>query len=214
MTKQFSPQEIKKALEEHIACNSKSMLLSNNGITYGDLLDLINRQKEELESSRLSLGLINKRKYYRKFVDDVFRKQKGKELSTPDFDYIYELYFNQQAEIERLQKVQIGYAKAFLDEYADRLKSDFTLAMSDGYVPICEIVDELTDAMKSEYSSYTDFTDLIVEKAIKSFAESFKESLLMQDGILVGRLIYADEIDNLVKEFLNKKSSAQSEDAE
>jgi hypothetical protein len=67
------------------------------------VLDLINCQQEELESIRLSLRLINKRKYYRKFVDEVFRKEKGKELSTPDFDYIYELYFKQQAEIERLE---------------------------------------------------------------------------------------------------------------
>lgn len=103
--------EIIKALKKYSMdlcsnCEVEKTTLCNNCISEieRNALDLINRQKEELESIRLSLGLINKRKYYRKFVDEVFRKQKGKELSTPDFDYIYELYFKQQAEIERLEE--------------------------------------------------------------------------------------------------------------
>ncbi len=67
-------------------------------------LDLINRQKSEIEDYERIVGLMNKRKFYRKFVDEVFRKQEGKELTDPDFDYIYQLYFEQKAEIERLRK--------------------------------------------------------------------------------------------------------------
>ena len=71
---------------------------------FKDILDLINRLKEENDDLSRIVGLGNKRQYYRKFVDEVFRKQKGKELSDPDYDYIYQLYFEQQAEIERLNR--------------------------------------------------------------------------------------------------------------
>ena len=68
-----------------------------------DALDFITRQQTEIDDLERIVGLMNKRKYYRKFVDEVFSKQKGKELSEPDFDYIYQLYFEQQSEIERLK---------------------------------------------------------------------------------------------------------------
>ena len=67
-------------------------------------LDFINRQQERIEELEIITGLANSRKYYRKFVDEIFCKQEGNELSEPDFDYIYQLYFEQQAEIEQLQR--------------------------------------------------------------------------------------------------------------
>lgn len=76
----------------------------------------------------------------------------------------------QKAEIERLQLVQVNYAKAFLDEYADRLKDDFSF-MFPCTDDINKVIDELTDTMKNEYSSYPNFTNLIVKKAIKEFAD-------------------------------------------
>lgn len=94
--------------------------------------------------------------------------------------------------------VQVDCAKAILDEFAERLKRDFALAMSDGNIPFCEIIDELTNTMKSEYRSYSDFTDLIVKRAIKSFAKRLKGDI---------------DIDKLVKEFLNKNNSAPINDA-
>ena len=70
-------------------------------------LDLINRQKAEIEELKTITGIMNTRKYYRKFVDEVFEKEMGNKRMSPDFDYIYELYFKQRAEIERLsQKIQ------------------------------------------------------------------------------------------------------------
>lgn len=72
-------------------------------------LDLINRQKEDIDELEAIVDLRSKRKYYQKFVTEVYQKEKGNELSTPDFDYIYELYFKQKAEIEdkseKLRKV-------------------------------------------------------------------------------------------------------------
>lgn len=143
----MTDNEIIKALEDktHKAeypwvdssyCDVEVSLLKNT-------LDLINRQQAEIEELKISTGLMNNRKFYRKFVDEVFRKQKGKELSTPDFDYIYELYFKQQAEIERL-KAEIlilsqkranifeivnanekGRARG-IKEFAERLKAEYS----------------------------------------------------------------------------------------
>lgn len=110
--------------------------------------------------------------------------------------------------IEILEKAQVDYAKAILDEYAERLKSDFALAMSDGNIPFCEIVDELTNTMKSEYRSYPDFTDLIVEKAIKEFAERFK-SFLNLDQSGEEETVSFEDIDNLVTEFLNESKVSE-----
>lgn len=66
-------------------------------------LDFINRLQERIEELEILIEVAKCRKYYRKFIDEVFCKQKGNELLEPDFDYIYQLYFEQQAEIERLQ---------------------------------------------------------------------------------------------------------------
>lgn len=122
--------------------------------------------------------------------------------------YALELVNHYEAEIERLQKVQVDYVKAFLDEYVSRLKNDFALAMSDGNIPICEIIDELTDTMKSEYDLYNNFTDLIVEKAIKEFAERFK-SFLNLDQSGEEETVSFEDIDNLVTEFLNESKVSE-----
>lgn len=68
---------------------------------------IIQEQQERIEELEMLTGLANNRKYYRKFVDEVFCKQKGNELSEPDFDYIYQLYFEQQAEIKKLKNTSI-----------------------------------------------------------------------------------------------------------
>lgn len=103
-------EEIKKSLEQHIRianyvdsdyCDSVSVDLLQKTI------ELINQQQERIEELEMLTGLANNRQYYRKFVDEVFCKQKGNDLSEPDFDYIYQLYFEQQAEIENLKNTSI-----------------------------------------------------------------------------------------------------------
>lgn len=66
-----------------------------------DVFNLIKRQQEEIEELRIITGLLQKRKYYNKFVKEVFQKEQGSNLAYPDFDEIYKRYFDQQAEIER-----------------------------------------------------------------------------------------------------------------
>jgi lipopolysaccharide biosynthesis regulator YciM len=52
-----------------------------------------------------STNAMNNRKYYKKFLEE-YRQQEGKELSVPDFDYVYELYFEQKDLIAK-QTLQI-----------------------------------------------------------------------------------------------------------
>lgn len=93
-------------------------------------LDFINLLQERIEELEILTGLANSRKYYRKFVDEVFCKQKGNELSEPDFDYIYQLYFEQQAEIERLNGNLFTISNACMQrrneaikEFAEKVKN-------------------------------------------------------------------------------------------
>ena len=144
-------------------CYLKSQPMCS-AVLHQDTIDLINRQQAELESIRLSLGLINKRKYYRKFVDEVFRKQKGKELSTPDFDYIYELYFKQQAEIERL--------KAEDEKYPFKCVMPFNSMV---YSKSIEDYDRLIGDIGAD--------------AIKEFAERLKPKLSVYDEVYVDSLV-------------------------
>lgn len=82
--------------------------------------DQIQEMQDEIQELRIITGLMQKRKYYKKFVDEVWRRQEGYELSSPDADYIYKLYFELIEErdkfIEHLKEV------SFVDideEYAD-----------------------------------------------------------------------------------------------
>lgn len=53
-------------------------------------IERLAEDKAELEAI---VDLRNKREWYSKFVEEVYQKIPGNELSTPDFDYIYEQYF-------------------------------------------------------------------------------------------------------------------------
>ncbi len=90
--------------DESILYEFEGEMYARSGCEDFEEKDLINRLQSENEDLQRIVGLMNKRKYYRKFVDEVYRKEKGKELSDPDFDYIYRIYFEQKAEIEKLKE--------------------------------------------------------------------------------------------------------------
>lgn len=109
--------------------------------------------------------------------------------------------------VDMLQKAHWDTAIALLNEYAERLKRDFSLMFS------CtddtdKVIDELTETMKSEYGSHTAFIDFIVEKEIKEFAESFK-SFLNLDQSGEEETVSFEDIDNLVTEFLNESKVSE-----
>lgn len=115
--KKLTDEEIVKALECCINGNicSECALSAGNcneKVAMAFALDLINRQKAEIDDLERIVGMMDNRKYYRKFVDEVYRKEVGNELSDPDFDYIYQLYFDQKAEIEKWKALAENGASA------------------------------------------------------------------------------------------------------
>lgn len=132
-------KEIIKALE---CCISEDRICEEclyEGESYGnlycddklmvDVFDLIKRQQEEIEELEIITGLQRKRKYYNKFVKEVWQKERGN-LSYPDFDEIYKRYFEQKERfdriVERLKEasfVDDGFLLLELDEAIEIVKA-------------------------------------------------------------------------------------------
>lgn len=68
-----------------------------------EALKLIEFQEGLIEDYRALNILRNKRVHYRRFIEEVWKKEHG-ELSEPDFDEIYKRYFEQQEEIKLLKQ--------------------------------------------------------------------------------------------------------------
>lgn len=64
-------------------------------------LNLIKHQQEYIEEIEVIVGLQRKRKYYNRFVKEVWQKDHG-EMSYPDADEIYRLYFEQRERMDRI----------------------------------------------------------------------------------------------------------------
>lgn len=65
-----------------------------------NLVQLVDFQKEEIEDFKRLTTIQRGRKYYNKFVTEVFQKERNNDLIYPDFDEIYKRYFEQKAEID------------------------------------------------------------------------------------------------------------------
>lgn len=81
-----------------------------------EAVELIKRQRERIEDLEVLVGMQRKRKYYNRFVKEVWQKEHGK-LSYPDFDEIYKRYFDQQ---ERLDKLPERIHKYFVKQAQKR----------------------------------------------------------------------------------------------
>ena len=116
------------------------------------------------------------------------RLKEGRELYNED---IIQFINDKNTEIERLQKVQVQYVKAYFDEFVERFKSDISLAELDSGL-LDYIIDELVETMKTEFSREVDFTKLITDSALHKFVDRLKET--------PNNAIYKYEIDKILKE--------------
>ena len=79
MPDKLTDEEIVKALERLIELTSKDMLISNKGVTYGNVLDLINRLQNDLaisqkETKRYATGYKTaKTEAYKEFAERLKR---------------------------------------------------------------------------------------------------------------------------------------------
>lgn len=160
----------------------------------------LNRQQERIEELEIITGLANNRKYYRKFVDEIFCRQEGNELSEPDFDYIYQLYFEQQAEIDDLKRDAIPKLQDSLNRAN---KSGIKLERENARLKA-----EIKKMQK--YNAYVAFEQYNKGRteAIKEFAERLKE----RQRTFIGdeyayKFIYSIEIDTLLAEMVGGENA-------
>ena len=105
----MTDKEIIKALEHCSVddCSKDCPMIYTKGICSielpGKALEVIKHQQEHIKELEIIIGLQRKRKYYNKFVKEVWQKEHGK-LSYPDFDEIYKRYFEQQERFDRIEK--------------------------------------------------------------------------------------------------------------
>ena len=115
---------------------------------------------------------------------------------------------NLKAEIERLEKVQVQYVKAYFDEFAERLKNDFRLAQLDIGLTSA-VVDELAETMSNEFNTLADFTDLIKAEAVKEFEERLNdyviEAVVTDEPQKKVRILFADDIVKVKKEMAGER---------
>ena len=121
---------------------------------------------------------------------------------------ILDLINRQQAEIERLQEVQVQYVKAYFDEFVERLKFDISLTELDSGL-LDYVIDELVETMKNEFSREADFTDLIKAEAIKEFAERLKTLMFGKYCDYFNFEITNAIIDNIVKEMVGDAGTSK-----
>ena len=116
------------------------------------------------------------------------RLKEGRELYNED---IIQFINDKNTEIERLGKVQVQYVKAYFDEFVERLKKDLTMTYC--YTEdLNEVIDELVETMKNEFTEFEDFTELLTNSALHKFVNKLKET--------PNNAIYKYEIDKILKE--------------
>lgn len=233
----LTDNELKKIYElcssDDVVCDNNCPLIDETNCTVciaKTALDLINRKDaqiteltEENEDIKRIVGLMNKRQYYRKFVDEVFRKQKGKELTDPDFDYIYHLYFEQKAEIERLTNkleqreemmANLGVELTTMRGAANSYKMHYEKAQAEieklqkhneMVLENCRIFNKGVEEATNK--RFLEAIDVVKTEAIKEFAERLKNEFVQEIRVYNG---YASvkgiskNIDNLVKEMVGE----------
>lgn len=85
------------------------------------VLDYIHSLKLDNDSLNEILDIFNSRSYRAKFISEVWEKEMGHTLSTPDADFIYKLYFDlRDAQTKTAQNIYdwlIQQKKLCVDDY-------------------------------------------------------------------------------------------------
>lgn len=89
-------KKIKKAIDDKYikAKNSKSIDV---------ILNLINKQQEQIEEYEKTLDIFDNREYRKKYLEE--ERAKRPKLLYPDADEIYQRYYEQKSELEKKDKI-------------------------------------------------------------------------------------------------------------
>lgn len=76
-----------------------------------EAMEEIKRLRESVAEYEDLIRLCNERTWRKKFNEEVWKKQLGHKLSTPDFDFVYKLFFEQREKISELEEIVRGADK-------------------------------------------------------------------------------------------------------
>lgn len=233
--KELTDEEIVKALEHcgsqhHIkGCKDCPMQgiencydepLTDNALNLIHRLQAENAElKEDNERWETMFHICEERKY-RKLFNEEWKKEYQKELDkqgkgliagSPDFDYVYQRYFEQKAEIEQLTE-RLDYFQKLSDYHEGNQKE-----LEAKNTELQKQVDELKERnywLESEHEhqcekSYFDGVEKGQQQAVKDTAEKFADKLRCEyidfddtDEVWVGGL--REDISKICKEITKK----------
>jgi len=127
-------KKTEKIMQALNAFDGKAVILydptNNETITFEDVIDYVIDLQSEVEEYEAVFDLYNNRKYRKMFIEE-WKKEYQKELDKqgegviagfPDSDYVYRRYFEQKAEIERLNDMKFTQEHCNLYEENELLK--------------------------------------------------------------------------------------------
>ena len=221
----MTDNEIIKALERCIKLDCEKCDLKTRFKTAtncrNDLLecclDLINRLqdennhlKETNEELKVTTGLMQRRKYYKKFVEEVFQKERNNNLIYPDFDDIYRRYFEQKAELDKKDTeidILIRKKECLRDEISglkaeiERLKEENRILKRDVHFNESGIFNLLYGALvyTKTFEDFNKFRKDFKSETVKEFAERLKNMRTADKDV---QYLFELKIDNLLKEMV------------
>lgn len=106
-------EDIKELLEQRAVVGRT--MLARDKLLMLEAAARIERLAEDKAELEAIVDLRSKREWYSKFVEEVYQKIPGNELSTPDFDYIYEQYFKLAEELDDAKRDTIPKLRRSLE---------------------------------------------------------------------------------------------------
>ena len=134
-----------------------------------EAMKIIEKQKEDIEDYEKILDIYDERKYRRQYLEE--ERAKRKNLLYPDSDEIYQKYFEQKTEIERLKSMELkakGGVVSITLEGLINLENE--IKKKDKQIDL--MAEELVKAHEWFYSEFDNYTK---EDFIKYFEKKSEE---------------------------------------
>lgn len=132
------------------------------------VLNLIEKQKEDIKEYEAILDIGNNRKYRKKYLEE--RRKEEPNLLYPDADEIYERYYKQKAEIEELK------AKLEYKQYNDLDNIEF-----EKYIE--KIVKERTEKLYKEIETLKRDFEIVDHECSRLEQEDIRKDKIINDAI-------------------------------
>lgn len=184
---------------------------------------LINRLQAENKEWETLFDISNKRNYRKKFNEE-WKKEYQKELDKqgegviagfPDFDLVYKLYFEQKAEIERLNIAVEGLTA---ENKVVHKENDELIKKVEGQRKIIEYQDgleeRLSDKQRALWDLQDDFDNLLDEgkqQAVKDTAKEIFEAIFNECWVIKDEIGQRVFIESVIKHIAKERFGVEVE---